>query len=772
VDLKQGKLFGALATTIKSTGQPPGKATGMTPEIVPEKYAAPVSGGTPLPAGARGRNLVSALDLWTLKDFLLAQQEGEGQEEQPWWQTAQAERTRVQVDMPWGVAGIRGTVWMSIVTEKGSTVTLLTGSATISGAGQSVSVTAGQSTQVAPDQQPSPPAPMTPEQNKLWTQVAQWVTETVQNIQANQPVPAAPPPPVDHLLQQTLQQVVQTILSSQELVSQISNALSKAVTESAAPVTGTGTSTSDDGGSSRDITPPVVSAADPAAGAAGVPLDKNIALTFSESVEAGDNFGSISLKSGNTALSAIFDLNGNSLKVYPVGQLAYDTAYTLTIPAGSLKDAAGNILALPYTLNFTTTTGDQDWVGWEYTGLWNLVDSVSGVRNGAAGKYVGLPQEDNSGGYLPLSPNGRKSFWYGLSSGSDAYSVGNYVYRQAGDDQDWSGGTSMEAHSGILTSPVYTVPGAGGGSMPLLKFSSWWEIESAEPADYDLMEICVVKDGVEETLARLNPTFDPAEGSSELPFTSGGFDQPGVWKPYALSLETYQGDQVRIRFKFATVDEQYNGFRGWLVSGVSIQNEQSGKISGTVTYGAEPVSGAEVRVTMGESDYRAVTGEGGAYTIDHVPPGSGYTITAFDGENSGEAANVSVTAGQTTANVNIDLVVADTTGPEVALTDPYDGAVGVALDPSFILEFDEGITEGGNFDEIGLWGMLDGQESVISRVYDHTIEGISLSLSINPEVILDWGSSYAVKLPAGAVQDLFGNESEDYSFSFTTVEAR
>jgi len=103
-----------------------------------------------------------------------------------------------------------------------------------------------------------------------------------------------------------------------------------------------------------DTTPPAVASTDPANNATSVPVNKTISVTFSEDVQQGTNFGQIALKAGNDAVACSVTLNGKVLTIDPNANLAYSTKYTVTIPSGAVKDAAGNALAANYTFSFTT----------------------------------------------------------------------------------------------------------------------------------------------------------------------------------------------------------------------------------------------------------------------------------------------------------------------------------------------------------------------------------------------------------------------------------
>ena len=82
----------------------------------------------------------------------------------------------------------------------------------------------------------------------------------------------------------------------------------------------------------------------------------------------------------------------------------------------------------------------------------------------------------------------------------------------------------------------------------------------------------------------------------------------------------------------------------------------TGTIEGMVTDGTNPLPGADVYATAGESTYPTVTMEDGSYAILNVPAGTGYTVTAVkQGYTSGSAGNVSVAANTTASGIDIIL---------------------------------------------------------------------------------------------------------------------
>jgi len=118
----------------------------------------------------------------------------EGEEEElPWYQVAQETRVKVEVDMPWGVAAIRGSFWGNTVTDTGNSTSLLEGSAVVTAGGQTVAIQPGNSTNVtSANTPPAPPVPMTAAQVTAWAQQAAWLQTVAQAIQANQAAVQAP----------------------------------------------------------------------------------------------------------------------------------------------------------------------------------------------------------------------------------------------------------------------------------------------------------------------------------------------------------------------------------------------------------------------------------------------------------------------------------------------------------------------------------------------------------------------------------------------------
>ncbi len=104
-----------------------------------------------------------------------------------------------------------------------------------------------------------------------------------------------------------------------------------------------------------DVTPPTVLSTTPPAAATNVAINVVVSATFSEDIQEGDNFGGIDI-SGATGVSPTID--GATLTIAHA-DFAYEISYTVTVPAGAVKDLAGNPLAEAKVWSFTVVTEEE-----------------------------------------------------------------------------------------------------------------------------------------------------------------------------------------------------------------------------------------------------------------------------------------------------------------------------------------------------------------------------------------------------------------------------
>jgi len=171
LDMKQGTMFTALATkheTSESTNPTEKKTSHLN------NYMASLNGVERIAAAAAGST-----------------------PEAPWYEASKNKKVKVKVDMPWGVAAVRGTFVMISVSPSGqASVSCLTGNAEVTNGGQTVPLGQNQSTQVTTENAPPPaPAPLPPATVQLFDQVKTWIEETAKTMDQNQEQAAPPPPP-------------------------------------------------------------------------------------------------------------------------------------------------------------------------------------------------------------------------------------------------------------------------------------------------------------------------------------------------------------------------------------------------------------------------------------------------------------------------------------------------------------------------------------------------------------------------------------------------
>lgn len=109
-------------------------------------------------------------------------------------------------------------------------------------------------------------------------------------------------------------------------------------------------------GDALDIILPTVLTADPLANATGVARNKQVRITFSESMNASSiNSTTFTLKKGLVNVGGVVAYSGVTATYTPTLALEANTLYTAQISTGA-KDLAGNALATSTIWNFTTGT--------------------------------------------------------------------------------------------------------------------------------------------------------------------------------------------------------------------------------------------------------------------------------------------------------------------------------------------------------------------------------------------------------------------------------
>ncbi|UTB32483.1 MAG: Ig-like domain-containing protein [Methanobacterium sp. ERen5] len=124
----------------------------------------------------------------------------------------------------------------------------------------------------------------------------------------------------------------------------------------------------------NDTYKPTISTVDPVNNAVGVSTSKTVKLTFRELVKKGTMWIEFKNSKGQ-AVQFTSNLTGKILYIKPKSQLAHQTSYSVILHSGSVKDLAGNGIAM-YSTKFTTIKAIKTYSGngvtFNYPATWYL----------------------------------------------------------------------------------------------------------------------------------------------------------------------------------------------------------------------------------------------------------------------------------------------------------------------------------------------------------------------------------------------------------------
>ncbi|MBM4165743.1 MAG: T9SS type A sorting domain-containing protein [Ignavibacteria bacterium] len=319
-----------------------------------------------------------------------------------------------------------------------------------------------------------------------------------------------------------------------------------------------------------------------------------------------------------------------------------------------MNENGKNIASLPIQISKLTSVSlpFEDDVeggtnGWTTTGFWHRIQNpqLYFVSPRITPRLVSLPDNGN----LPQSHSGQYDWWYGQDSTGTFIGPG-WNPNQAAN----SGGNGVAANQGGLISPMLDLSGQTNVTM---KFWSWWEIEGVDVDQYDLMRVYVSTNGGSSYVLvdQLNPVND-VNGASFVPYSSGGLGQVGVWREQMLDLTSYVGfNQVVVKFDFNSVDNYYNGFRGWFIDDISVTAGQAPapnitSVEPAVIYRLQQ-NGVEIY-----GEHFSIAAQ---VKFRHVSNGTIYTLT--DATIATSLIEVHISSGQLPAG-NYDVIVINKNG--------------------------------------------------------------------------------------------------------------
>ncbi len=318
-----------------------------------------------------------------------------------------------------------------------------------------------------------------------------------------------------------------------------------------------------------------------------VSLSKLLAIKTATIRISRDGYGTRVIPLDLTQISALSGLNfslqaatGNSDALYsenfeqPVSEAACGS--WMTVSVSQSYTGAGEGPGPLATLNAEETPAEE--ADEELQNLWHSHNAGLNIINQAlVSDLVLLAPDDTSAGKVP-DPLSNRACWYGQAA-SGGVTQGNFLGEPEEPQEELDGGTSLTPNGGAIVSPDIDLSAETG---PLsLTFRTWWEIEAVNPNEngFDLMTIEYSTDDIQWTpIARLNPLSDPVglddQDRAPLPYSNRGYNKAPAWLwQEPIDISDLAGEQIKLRFRFNTQDELYNGFRGWLVDDISIKRE-------------------------------------------------------------------------------------------------------------------------------------------------------------------------------------------------------
>jgi subtilisin family serine protease len=527
-----------------------------------------------------------------------------------------------------------------------------------------------------------------------------------------------------------------------------------------------------------DTVPPEIYYSDPMQDAVDVSLSKVITIHFYEEILAGETFDGIHASSGNMEAAISKRIEGSDLVLQPVNKLAPNTSYTVTLPAGAVKDKNGNLLPGPFVLNFTT--GIYDIVEFPFRAEDAVADPVKPVLymlNVPEGKLQVYNYETGASAEVNLD-----CIPVSIDIGKGQYSDELYVALSSRVPKPYS---SSEAHPrsiavidkeslqvkdyiSIDIEPFDLVAGRDGYLYVTSELDQWTYIKSFSREEKTIRDMASIR---QMSFAKLHPVFDRiytidtdlsprdfrayniSQGLFTDPHYPGGYDSP------------YHGDYT-LNTNFAidpTGRYIFNG-SGHIFACAQDRAQDmihAGKLNKGFTdiafepdlsyFYTLPADSAAVNIYSG-------IGFGFSEALQLRAPGS----FLF---RMGNRLVVLGDAAPSSGRYGTDLQVIDLPdrAPAITGTDPLDQAANVPVDRTITITFSENVTPGSAFDIIELKDANGGLVPV-------TVSITGNRMTVQPQVLMKYNTSYVFTVPAGAVTDSAGNSlAAAYSLNFRTM---
>jgi hypothetical protein len=150
-------------------------------------------------------------------------------------------------------------------------------------------------------------------------------------------------------------------------------------------------------------------------------VNKTIEVTFSEKINAGNNFKNIDFRDGDgKPVKAAVTIKDRSIFIDPEYDLKYDTAYTINIPDNAITDISGGAANKYHVFSFTTKAKDEPLKVTGFTLNKSSVDigagttvrvafnravsfTLTNTKSGSKNKYADIELRDFNGNIIPIN---------------------------------------------------------------------------------------------------------------------------------------------------------------------------------------------------------------------------------------------------------------------------------------------------------------------------------------------------------------------------------
>ena len=546
-----------------------------------------------------------------------------------------------------------------------------------------------------------------------------------------------------------------------------------------------------------DTTAPTLMDSNPPADSTSFSADANITLTYSEAVQVGTGDITITPSGGNAITIVVTDtaqvsIAGAVVTIDPSNNLAVSTTYTLTVPAGAFMDAAGNKTA-ELTLSFSTAAA-LDTTAPTLSSSVPAADATGFPANSAIILTYSEPVQVGTGGIT-----------FTLSNAiALTIPVSDAQVSIAGRVVTINPTANLELSAGyVLTIPAGAFMDASGNNVAedILSFTTAADLDETAPTVSSSVPADDATDFPANSAIIL--TFDELVqvGTGDITITPSGGN--------ALTIPVMDA-QVTIDGAVVTIDPTANlelsaGYVLTIPEGAFMDLSGNNNAEDTLSFttaaaldetaptlsSSVPVAGAtdfraddDIVLTYSEAVQRGT----GSITITPMGGGTPLTIPVADTVQVTIADNVVTidltanlelntrytltipaggfidTSGNSAAELTLSFTI-DTIAPTFSSSMPAADATGFNASSNIVLTYNEAVQAGTGVITI----TPSGGAAITIDVTGTQVRFFGATVTINPTADLAVSTTYALSIPAGAIQDLATNDAAIVDLSFSTA---